>query len=940
MSYNYSLHESINLHVADRISKDDAQRQLRTADAILNRLKDQPGIILADEVGMGKTFVALAAAISIYLKDKKPVVVMIPHNLTSKWPNDFRLFRESCISNPAIRSKLRYEIADRPEKFFNLLDDHEDKRAAIIFLTHGALTRSMSDGWIKLAIIQKALYRRRDTGELYKSLGKYAGSLVEMQYIENRNRNVDIWGLLFNAHPSKWKNILVKNGFFDVDDDDPVSSIFLNELDKLTTSQLDNLYKDLRQELPRRSSDNIKKRLQIVRRLLSDEAKSLWASCLKKIKLHLPLLIFDEAHHLKNAQTQLVTKLFHNSLDEEEAGLLTGQFDRMIFLTATPFQLGHHELFKVLERFKTINWTNSKAPAIGSGGYTEELDILLAQLDNSQIAARKLDSSWGKLTTEDLILNGKVYTDVYEWWLAVNSQEATLTPVVQKVIEDYQIARNKLGIVEKLLKKYIIRHLKPRELKGVYDGVPRRDNLAGNLILKEDHANSQLAQGLEVTKESILPFLLAARLTTIQPDKRPVFAEGLASSFEAFRFTRNERLKKEVGSITDLDDDDLSETDTATDSVADWYLDQLNEVLSISASNGSAHPKVRPTVQKAISLWTKGEKVLVFCHYIATAKALRKYMSEAMKENIKVRGADILKCRQDEVFDQLENIANKITDKDSLLYKKSVSILNELMDEFSELENYRIEIIELILRYMRTPSFLVRFAATSEGKYDIDWLEKSFRTTDNSGVTLLEMIKNFLVFLENRREDREDYINHLKSIQPGGIRVKDVILEDLDEVEKADEKDSTVMANVRLCYGATKPQVRQKLMKTFNTPFFPDILITSSVMAEGVDLHLNCRHIIHHDLCWNPSTLEQRTGRVDRIGAKAERCGKPIKVYLPFISETQDEKMYRVVTERERWFNIIMGEKYKVDVITTDKYADRIVLPKELAEELSFNLEV
>ncbi|WP_367183558.1 helicase-related protein [Lentimicrobium sp.] len=33
--------------------------------------------------------------------------------------------------------------------------------------------------------------------------------------------------------------------------------------------------------------------------------------------------------------------------------------------------------------------------------------------------------------------------------------------------------------------------------------------------------------------------------------------------------------------------------------------------------------------------------------------------------------------------------------------------------------------------------------------------------------------------------------------------------------------------------------------------FTCDILVASSVMAEGVDLHLNCRHIIHHDLCWN-----------------------------------------------------------------------------------------
>ena len=129
-------------------------------------------------------------------------------------------------------------------------------------------------------------------------------------------------------------------------------------------------------------------------------------------------------------------------------------------------------------------------------------------------------------------------------------------------------------------------------------------------------------------------------------------------------------------------------------------------------------------------------------------------------------------------------------------------------------------------------------------------------------------------------------------------------------------------------------------MLTFNTPFYPDVLIASSVLAEGVDLHLNCRHIIHHDLCWNPSTLEQRTGRVDRIGAKAEKCGQPIFVYMPYISETQDEKMYRVVIDRERWFKVLMGEKYEVDIGTTDKMAARILLPEYLAEQLSLKLEV
>jgi hypothetical protein len=115
----------------------------------------------------------------------------------------------------------------------------------------------------------------------------------------------------------------------------------------------------------------------------------------------------------------------------------------------------------------------------------------------------------------------------------------------------------------------------------------------------------------------------------------------------------------------------------------------------------------------------------------------------------------------------------------------------------------------------------------------------------------------------------------------------------------------SLVPNVRRVNGTTGADTRQRLMLAFNTPFHPEILVASSVMAAGVDLHLNCRYVLHHDLCWNPSTLEQRTGRVDRIGAKAETDRQLIHVYIPFVAETQDEKMYRVVMDRERWFHIV-----------------------------------
>jgi superfamily II DNA/RNA helicase len=149
-----------------------------------------------------------------------------------------------------------------------------------------------------------------------------------------------------------------------------------------------------------------------------------------------------------------------------------------------------------------------------------------------------------------------------------------------------------------------------------------------------------------------------------------------------------------------------------------------------------------------------------------------------------------------------------------------------------------------------------------------------------------------------------------------------------------------LLPSVRLASGAVPREVRRRLLLGFNTPFLPEVLVASSVMAEGVDLHLNCRHIIHHDLDWNPSVIEQRTGRVDRIGAKAEQVGRSIEVCLPFVGGTQDEKMYRVVMDRERWFQVVMGEQFRTDEFSTEEAALRVPLPEAVTRELTLRLEV
>lgn len=46
------------------------------------------------------------------------------------------------------------------------------------------------------------------------------------------------------------------------------------------------------------------------------------------------------------------------------------------------------------------------------------------------------------------------------------------------------------------------------------------------------------------------------------------------------------------------------------------------------------------------------------------------------------------------------------------------------------------------------------------------------------------------------------------------------------------------------------------------------ILVATNVASEGLNLHHACHHLVHFDLPWSFITLEQRNGRIDRIGQK------------------------------------------------------------------------
>ena len=74
---------------------------------------------------------------------------------------------------------------------------------------------------------------------------------------------------------------------------------------------------------------------------------------------------------------------------------------------------------------------------------------------------------------------------------------------------------------------------------------------------------------------------------------------------------------------------------------------------------------------------------------------------------------------------------------------------------------------------------------------------------------------------------------------------------------------------VRILHGGLSDQEQQGLVESFKQESSPiRVLVTGDVASEGVNLHLQCHHLVHFDIPWSLIRIEQRNGRIDRYGQK------------------------------------------------------------------------
>ena len=988
-----------------------ATRQERTIDAILRRLyhdddeRRREIVLLADEVGLGKTFVALGVAWSVLHRRAAaglpagPVLVVTPHALFRKWRREAEQFLQLVAP-----SDMRFAVktAETPHDLARAL---RKRRPALVIARMSAFAGRLHGLDVaRMAAIHSLLHMddfRLSMGERLEMLSDWP-SHATRENLDLRRSSV-AWEEALNND---------KVGF----DDRHMRAAWrrLERTDPWLCNRMKDSWKRARSGRGKRSS-------------FWEDLREICRAALGQTVPHrLPLVIVDEIHNWKNHPTSW-RRFLHTM------GL---RMDRLLGLSATPFQLGPHELIQVLELRRCIGLSKERARFLNDCARD-----LRADLHTAEAAGMSLRSAWAEVDERDL-------NDIERAWLA-NGNGAPpdgLPPRLKRAFGALMKVRKSHARLGSSLKPFLLRHRRDISHRAWWVGCEADPDLR-SIGSGARGSDLRWSPGLDVSGDAELVHYLMMRAVQEQKDGRGATSLGadLGGSYEFFRMSELGRMLP------------------GRNEEADRYLGLVRRAVS---GGSHEHPKIAITAERAFRAWSKGDKTLVFCFNIETVKAVQAAVNSRIDAYSNEALTVAFKCADSEVKVRIENFQKRLYN-----YRQSVFLLfqdhpfagpkgrvprrlalrgrdvagvaarlalggpprdrnrrfdrrrilaateqvlvarwkespegrkwlervfepmrlAETTSESSELvlapnwPSRRREIVEGVLReaeiealpddegidigghpgraedvaawkdvlegragqatlapyladrsieipslltrwhsaalsplparlralaarmlrrMVRSPGFLARFILDDPGtRPDID-----DDTADDNWTSLIhQRYQTPPAAGESARERFDAYLETLR---------RAVDLEEQIAVYEEASKNRDVVARVT---GAVAGPERDRLFVGFNTPLVPEVLIVTTVGQEGIDLHRECRRVIHHDLPWNPATLEQRTGRVDRIGSKTERllgngnrdCS--LDVAVPYIAGTYDEHRFRVVHGRAHIFEVTMGGKYIVD---------------------------
>ncbi len=94
---------------------------------------------------------------------------------------------------------------------------------------------------------------------------------------------------------------------------------------------------------------------------------------------------------------------------------------------------------------------------------------------------------------------------------------------------------------------------------------------------------------------------------------------------------------------------------------------------------------------------------------------------------------------------------------------------------------------------------------------------------------------------------------------------------------------------------------RDRMVARFRDPDGPSILVSSEAGGEGRNFQF-CHYLVHYDLPWSPSAIEQRIGRLDRVG---QRC--PVEILVPYAAGTLAARIVDIFADDVQVFTETIG---------------------------------
>ena len=107
--------------------------------------------------------------------------------------------------------------------------------------------------------------------------------------------------------------------------------------------------------------------------------------------------------------------------------------------------------------------------------------------------------------------------------------------------------------------------------------------------------------------------------------------------------------------------------------------------------------------------------------------------------------------------------------------------------------------------------------------------------------------------------------------------------------------------SVNLFHGQMKPMAKDDAVESFRVSSGPQVLLSTEAGGEGRNFQF-CRYLVNYDLPWNPMRIEQRIGRLDRIGQQ-----HVVQVFNLYSEGTVEERVLDVLERRIDAFEDTVG---------------------------------